>query len=297
MESTAEKHEALLIELHAIRERIDADLREYLRNDQRLLDVLFDSINYTLFSGGKRIRPLFCFMVGDLFGLPRHRLRSLGCALEMIHTASLIMDDLPHMDGSTIRRGKTANHLIYGQDVAALASIGLLTKAYEIVLSDDTIPSEKKNTIVGMLANVVGLSGMVGGQFVDLKFKKQSVDHAILEYIHLHKTASLFVASGTTAAILGDAAPHEIVALETYSQKLGYAFQILDDILDATGSFEDLGKPVQADPGNFVASFGLEKARSLVQENTQAALAAVELFQEKGDTLKLLAHLLLKRKN
>lgn len=297
MEPTADKLEQLLIELHAIRQSIDADLRGYLRNDKKLLDMLFDSINYTLFSGGKRIRPLFCFMVGDLFDLPRHRLRSLGCALEMIHTASLIMDDLPHMDGGKIRRGKTANHLIYGQDVAALASIGLLTKAYEIVLGDDGIPPEKKNTIVGMLANVVGLNGMVGGQFVDLKFKMPSVDHEIFEYIHLHKTAALFVASGTAAAVLGNAAPPEITALETYSQKLGFAFQILDDILDATGTCENLGKPVQADAGNFVALFGLEKARLLVQENTRAALDAAEHFRDKGDTLKLLAQLLLKRHN
>ena len=113
---------------------VDENLKQYLINDEALLNVLLESINYTLFSGGKRIRPLFCFLVGELFDVPQEKLISLACSLEMIHTASLIMDDLPHMDNADKRRGKAANHLIYGQDVAALATFGLLTKAYEIVL-------------------------------------------------------------------------------------------------------------------------------------------------------------------
>ena len=242
--------EEILVYFYETKNLVDAKLEEYMSNSEPLLKGLQESINYTLYSGGKRVRPLFCFIAGELFEVPRERLISLACALEMIHTASLIMDDLPHMDDAKIRRGKPANHLIYGQDVAALASIGLLTKAYEVVLNDPGVPEDKKARVVRKLANVVGINGMVGGQFVDLKFSGKSMEYSTLEYIHTHKTASLFVASGSTAAIIGDATEDEIQALETYAKNLGFAFQVLDDLLDATGNVEDVGKSLNNDAGS-----------------------------------------------
>jgi geranylgeranyl diphosphate synthase type II len=164
---------------------INAELKSFMANEEPLLEGLQESVNYTLFSGGKRIRPLFCIMVGELLNVSREKLISLACSLEMIHTASLIMDDLPHMDDAQVRRGKPANHMVYGQDVAALASIGLLTRAYEVVLNDPILPDDKKTQIVSKLANAVGINGMVGGQFVDLKFSDESMEYSTLEYIHI----------------------------------------------------------------------------------------------------------------
>jgi geranylgeranyl diphosphate synthase type II len=271
-------------------------LEEYTKNDEPLLKVLQESINYSLYSGGKRIRPIFCFFVGDLFGISRVKLTSLACSVEMIHTASLIMDDLPHMDDAAVRRGKPANHIVYGQDVAALATIGLLTRAYEVVLNDPLLPNEKKSKIVGILARSVGINGMVGGQFVDLKNSNSSMEYSTLEYIHNHKTVSLFAASGKTSAIVGDANDDEIKALEEYAMNLGFAFQILDDLLDEKGDAEEVGKTLHKDKGNFISLFGIEKSKELVEEYTNKAIDAIGIFGDKKEKLMLLGQMLLKRK-
>lgn len=276
---------------------IDSKLEQFMANDEPLLTVLQESVNYTLYSGGKRVRPLFCFIVGELFGVPKERLITTACALEMIHTSSLIMDDLPHMDDGKVRRGKPANHMVFGQDVSALASIGLLTRAYEIVLNDPELPDEKKTRVVSRLAHTVGINGLVGGQFVDLKFSNENVDAASLEYIHTHKTASLFITSGVTAAIIGSANDNEISALEVYAKNLGFAFQILDDLLDMEGNAEDVGKSLQKDKGGFVTLYGVEKSKQLVQEYTDKALNATIVFEGKNEKLIALGHMLLKRRS
>ncbi|NLD35614.1 MAG: polyprenyl synthetase family protein [Desulfatiglans sp.] len=275
---------------------IDSKLAEFMENNEPLLNVLQESVNYSLFSGGKRVRPLFCFLVGELFGVPKEKLITTACALEMIHTSSLIMDDLPHMDDGKVRRGKPANHMVFGQDVSALASIGLLTRAYEIVLNDPELPDDKKTKVVSRLARTVGINGLVGGQFVDLKFSNEETDAATLDYIHTYKTASLFASSGVTAAIIGDANDAEISALETYAKNLGFAFQILDDLLDVEGNSEDVGKSLNNDKGGFVTVYGVEKSKHLVQEYTDKALTAIEIFKGKNEKLIVLAHMLLKRK-
>ncbi len=272
-------------------------LVSYSTSTEPLLGILQDSINYSLFSGGKRIRPRFAFATGVLFGVGREKLTTLACALEMIHTASLIMDDLPHMDDAAMRRGKPANHVVYGQDVAALASIGLLTRAYEIILADTILPDEKKTKVVWRLANVVGIDGLVGGQFVDLKFANQSMDCSTLDYIHNHKTAALFVASGSAAAIIGDATTEQIVALEKYASNLGFAFQILDDLLDVTGNEKEVGKSLHKDKGNFVDFYGMEKCKELVEEYTNGAIKAIQMFDGRNEKLIALARMLLKRKS
>jgi geranylgeranyl diphosphate synthase, type II len=283
--------------LYETKKYFEEKLSEYMPGKERLLEKLQESINYSLYSGGKRIRPLFAFIVGDLFGVARERMVSLACALEMIHTASLIMDDLPHMDNAALRRGKPANHVIYGQDVAALASIGLLMRAYEIVVADPGLPADKKALTVGKLAGAVGIDGLVGGQFVDLKYASQSVEYPVLEYIHNHKTASLFVASGTTAAIIGDASREETAAVEEYARNLGFAFQILDDLLDVTGAEEEVGKSLQKDKGSFVTIYGLEKCRQLVEEYTNEAIDSTKVFNNRNGKLVALGRMLLSRKS
>jgi len=277
-------------------EYVNEKLEEYLKNDEPLLEVLYNSINYTLFPGGKRIRPLFCFMVGEIFEVPKEKMTSLACAVEMIHTASLIMDDLPHMDNAEKRRGKPANHLVYGQDVSALATIGLLTKAYEVVLNDEKMSLEARIKVVGRLANTVGIQGMVGGQFVDLEFSNESMKHSTLEYIHNHKTASLFVAAGAAAAIIGGAEQVEIDAVETYARNLGFAFQVLDDLFDSEGNTDELGKPIQIDNGSFAMLYGVDKSKQVIEECTENALDAIKIFKGKTEKLNWLGRMLLSRK-
>jgi len=159
------------------------------------------------------------------------------------------------------------------------------------------LPDDKKTQVVRKLAHVVGIDEMVGGQFVDLKFSGESMEYSTLEYIHAHKTASLFVASGTTAAIIGDAKDDEIDALETYAKNLGFAFQILDDLLDSTGKIEEVGKSLKNDKGNFVALYGVEKSKQLLQEFTNNAIEAIKIFEGKNDKLIALGQILLKRKS
>ncbi len=292
-----DKTDKMKLYLKQIKEYIDSELMRHMSNEEPLLNGLLESINYTLFSGGKRIRPLFCLMAGELFNVPNERLITLACALEMIHTASLIMDDLPHMDGAMIRRGKQANHLVYGQDVATLASIGLLMKAFEVVLNDPRLPDDKKTAVVSNLAKVAGIGGMVGGQFVDLKFSDKSMDYETLEYIHIQKTASLFVTAGKTTAILGNANEDEMYALETYAKNLGFAFQVLDDLMDLQGTVDKVGKKLKKDKGNFAVLYGIKKSKEVVKECTNNAIDAVKIFHGKNDKLIALGQMLLKRKS
>jgi len=289
--------EDIMIYLRETSQYFEKKLSEYMSNGEPLLEKLQESINYSLYSGGKRIRPLFAFIVGDIFGVGKEKMVSLACALEMIHTASLIMDDLPHMDDASMRRGKPANHVVYGQDVAALASIGLLTRAYEIVLSDPQLSTDKKTLIVGKLAHVVGIDGLVGGQFVDLKFSGPSAEYPVLEYIHNHKTASLFVASGATAAIISDASQPEVAALEEYAGNLGFAFQILDDLLDVAGTENEVGKSLRKDKGSFVGFYGVQKCRDLVEEYTNRAISSTKAFDGRNEKLVALGQMLLKRRS
>ena len=283
--------------LHETKRYIDQKLQEYMSIDEPLLKGLQECINYSLFSGGKRIRPIFCFVAGEIFDVRKETLISVACALEMIHTSSLIMDDLPHMDNGRMRRGRPANHLIYGQDVASLASVALLTRAYEVVLNDPELPDDKKRKVVSKFVEVVGINGMVGGQFADLKYMGSSVDYTTLEYIHTHKTASLFVASGEAAAIIGGAPDAEIDAICSFARNLGFAFQISDDLLDATGSETETGKSVNSDKGNFITLLGISKSKELMEKYTQDSMDAARLFDGRNQKLLAIGQMLLGRRS
>ncbi len=283
----------ILAFLNESKNLVETKLRKYLENGEPLLNILHESVEYSLYSGGKRIRPVFCFLVGDLFGVGREKLTSIACAVEMIHTASLSMDDLPHMDGAKMRRGKPANHVVYGQDVAALASIGLLTRAYEIVLNDPLLPDSRKSQVVGELAKTVGINGMVGGQFVDLKFSRENMEYPTLEYIHNHKTASLFVATGMSAAIVSGAKDREKDAIERYARCLGFAFQVMDDLIDMSSTEEVAGKDLKKDKGNFVKVFGEKRSYEIIQEYAQKAGEALSIFAGKEENLLFLRDLIL----
>jgi geranylgeranyl diphosphate synthase, type II len=274
---------------------LEHKLHDYLKNDEQLLRPLFDSINHSLFSGGKRIRPIFCFAVGEIFDLNKEELASVGCALEMVHTATLILDDLPCMDDAKLRRGKAANHIVYGEDTAILASFGLLMKAYEIVADGDHLADDKKVRIIKEIAKATGANQLIGGQFADLEYSNKQIDYAILEFIHSRKTASLFIASGKTAAIVGNADETQLSAIEEFFKNIGFAFQVLDDLLDFKGKTEKIGKTAQNDSGNFVIIYGEKKSKQIIQESTNKAIEAIKIFKGKNHKLIALAEMLNKR--
>ncbi len=280
--------------LQDIKVIVDAEINKALQHDVTLTDGLYKAAEYSA-AGGKRVRAVFTLLVGRLFDVPEEKLYKTAAAVEMIHAASLIMDDLPYMDDSQLRRGKPANHVVFGQDVALCASIAMLSRALELVLNDDSLNMEQRNYAASVLTRAFGFEGLAAGQFVDLKLKTKNVDYTIIEFINAKKTAALFSASGEAAASIGgaDKARHE--AIITYSENIGFAFQIIDDILDASGAKSVVGKDTSHDKMNFVMLVGREKAYEEAKKHTEIALKALDVFGEKNNELKALSSFLLNR--
>lgn len=276
---------------------IDQSLKAQFVVGEESLAQIGASINHTLLSGGKRLRPILCFLIGELFGVSIEKLETSSCAIEMIHAASLIIDDLPSMDNESVRRGQPANHLVFGEDVAIIASFCLLAKAFEIVAKDHLIESKKKNSIIATLACTVGINGMAGGQFVDLRCPSDKMDHQMLNFIHQRKTETLFTAAGKIAAIIGNASKSEMDAVVAYTRNLGKAFQLRDDIIDyvAVGLEHDAGKKPE-EKSNFVkvsGASGIEKAQNRIKTFELKAKKALVGFGDTASKLEMLIDVLL----
>jgi geranylgeranyl diphosphate synthase type II len=289
--------EQFIQELGELKNFVNSQLSAHFQEHGSVLQGLNDSMKYSLFSNGKRLRPIFCLLVGDVFEVNKEKLISTACALEMIHTSSLILDDLPYMDNANIRRGKSANHVIYGHDTAILASVALLMKALKIIASDSLLAEDIKNELLMNFTCVVGTEGMTGGQFADLRNKNAQFTEENLDYIHTHKTASLFILAGLSAAIIANASLDEKNAIKNYALNLGFAFQVLDDILDTIGKEDETGKSGKRDKINFVKIYGSEKSAKLVDEYTQKAQVAIEIFKGRNSKLNQLAKILLNRRS
>lgn len=280
--------------LQDIKATADRDIEAVLQNDSGLIDGLIKSASYSV-AGGKRIRAVFTHLVGQLFDVKAEKLHKAAAAVEMIHAASLIMDDLPYMDDSQLRRGKPANHVVFGQDVALCASIALLSEATALVLDDDSLTIEEQNKVTRVLTESYGFSGLAAGQYVDLKLKRKNVDYSIIEFINAKKTAALFVAAGKTGAMIGNATEAQTAAIVQFSENLGFAFQIIDDILDVEGDSKVIGKDTDHDKMNFVMLVGRDEAERKAAEYSQRALDALNIFGDKADALRALSEFLLKR--
>lgn len=287
---------------------IEEKLKVYLpQGDERnslLEKVLIDSMEYSLKAGGKRIRPTLVLMFTKACNGDINSSLPFACGIEMIHTYSLIHDDLPCMDDDDLRRGKPSNHKLYGEDIALLAGDALLTNAFSTVLSEEAVSlvgSEKAVKCGKVLADLSGMTGMVGGQVIDLKSEGKKVPVDVIHRMHLKKTSALIKASCIMGAIVGSNNDDDIEKAGEYGENLGLAFQIMDDILDVTSSEEQLGKPIGSDAENekstFVTLLGLKKCYSLVEEYTNKAISALQGF--KGDTteLKNIALKMSERKN
>ena len=254
---------------------------------------LIDSMSYSVEAGGKRIRPLLLLATLQTFNIhPKHGLQ-VAAALEMVHTYSLIHDDLPSMDDDDFRRGMPTNHIKFGEALAILAGDGLLTYSFQLIAESDDLTSEQKVKLVGLFAKCAGPEGMVGGQVADIEAENRQLTIEELQYIHKNKTGKLLRFAAIAGAIIANATDEEIELIEEYAYHLGIAFQIRDDILDIVGDEEQLGKPVGSDTNNekstYPALLTLSGAEKALSEHILYAKDAVSKLGKNGSLLKQLA--------
>ena len=263
-------------------------------------ETLEKAMEYSLMAGGKRLRPVLLMAAADAVGKDGAAFLTTGCAIEMIHTYSLIHDDLPAMDNDDYRRGKPTNHKVFGDGIAVLAGDALLTLAFEVMLRQEGAAPETLVTVVSEMSRAAGPYGMVGGQVLDLEGEGRRLDLAALRKIHMGKTGALFCAAIRSGAILAGAKEEELAALTLYAERFGLAFQITDDILDVTGDEAAIGKPVGSDVRNEKATYvtltSLEEAKKLAEDAVNEAVAALDIFGERAAFLRDLALFLLGRK-
>jgi geranylgeranyl diphosphate synthase, type II len=293
----------------------DAALERLLPPSSQYPTSIHQAMRHSVFAGGKRLRPILCMEAGRLVAqknnpaqLPPsaawvespHALADLGAALEMLHTYSLIHDDLPALDNDDLRRGRPTCHKAFGEAIAILAGDALQTLAYE-VLSQISCPADARVDIIREIAHATGtIDGMIGGQVVDLEAEHKKPDLATLEYIHRSKTAALITVSVVTGGLYADATSTDIAHLRTYGQSIGLAFQIVDDVLDVTQTSEQLGKTAgkdqAAEKATYPALFGIDESLRKADALVTKACDALNEFGPAASTLKDLAHFLVERK-
>jgi len=277
---------------------INTQLLSYLNCEKGHNGTLIESMKYSLFAGGKRLRPVLALSSYNLFGNDIGEILPYACALEMIHTYSLIHDDLPSMDNDNYRRGKLTNHKVYGEGIAILAGDGLLNYSFEIMLENAFKQKELYLHVrsIKEIANAAGINGMIAGQVADLESENKIIDKKILEYIHLNKTAALITASLKIGAIIGKASEADIECMKQIGLNLGLAFQIKDDILDIMGDENKLGKNIGSDidkhKSTYPTLFGLEASVAYVRELTENANSLLSRYGDRsGFLLELSNHL------
>jgi geranylgeranyl diphosphate synthase, type II len=292
------------------------DLSTYLVEQKKAIEVALDSalpviypekiyeaMRYSLLAGGKRLRPILCLASCELVGGTAAMAIPTACALEMIHTMSLIHDDLPAMDNDDYRRGKLTNHKVYGEDIAILAGDGLLTYAFEFIATQtQNVPPQQVLQTIAHLARASGAAGLVGGQVVDLESEgKTDVSLETLNYIHAHKTGALLEACVVCGGILGGASAADLQRLSRFAKNIGLAFQIIDDILDITATQEELGKTagkdVQAGKVTYPSLWGIEESRRQAKELVADAKAQLAVFGSKAQPLLGIADFITSRSN
>ncbi|MEO0540456.1 MAG: geranylgeranyl diphosphate synthase CrtE [Cyanobacteria bacterium P01_A01_bin.105] len=258
-------------------------------------EQIYEAMRYSLLAGGKRLRPILCLATCELAGGDPTLAMHTACALEMVHTMSLIHDDLPSMDNDDYRRGRLTNHKVYGEDVAILAGDALLAYAFEfIVAHTQTVPAPRVLQVIQRLGRAVGAAGLVGGQIVDLASEGQpDVSLETLNFIHRHKTAALLEVSVVSGALLAGASDDKLARLTRYAQNIGLAFQIVDDVLDITSTQAELGKSIGKDEAAQKATYpsllGLEESQQRAEQLIQSAKSELDSFGEARQPLLALA--------
>lgn len=302
-----------------MQKRIDLNLQKYLERRRSMVDralkrwipgenefprEVHEAMRYSLFAGGKRIRPILALAAAEAVGGRAVDVLPAACSLELIHTYSLIHDDLPAMDNDDLRRGKPTSHKIFGEALAILAGDALLTEAFHLLTRADlmkNVSPRRRLQATCQIAQAAGSLGMVGGQVMDILSAGKEMERPLLEYIHSHKTGALIAASVCAGAIAGGAAARQYKALNGYGEKLGLAFQIIDDLLDVQGEAGKLGKAVRKDhiqkKATYPALLGISSSHRLAESLVEEALACIESFNQRANPLREIAQFILKRTN
>lgn len=285
----------------------DQDLQLVDATIERLLPAastppasIHDAMRYSVFAGGKRIRPILCLEAARIFSPEMTPVLYPACAIEFIHTYSLIHDDLPALDNDDLRRGKPTCHKKFGEAIAILAGDALLTLAFETIGATPVEPELRVKILTEIAASAGTVNGMVGGQVADLEAERRSVSPEALEYIHRSKTAALIRASVTAGGICAGAESEDIARLRHFGETVGWAFQVMDDILDVEQSSAALGKTAGKDvaqqKATYPSVFGLERSHQIANDLSSRAIAAIEPYGERASRLRQIAHFLLHRR-
>jgi len=277
--------------------QVEATLRRLVAEGQA--PAVEAAIESSLFAPAKRLRPILSLLVADILGGDPEAVLPAGCAVEMVHTASLILDDLPSMDDAKMRRGRPTCHVLHGEAGAILAAFALINRAFEILAEGwpGRPDAMGRAAIARELARAVGTDGMIAGQSKDLLMTDKTIDFSTLEFIHSRKTGALFMASAEIGAIATRARPAEVAAVVTYAKNLGLAFQVVDDLIDVVGGAaagKDVGKDLKKT--TFVSFSGVEGAGALAQELITASIAALEPFGPRAQPLRELARYVVTRR-
>jgi geranylgeranyl diphosphate synthase, type II len=279
---------------------VDAQLERLLPSDSMKPPSIHQAMRYSVFAGGKRIRPILCIEAAHIFEADATAALYPGCAIEFIHTYSLIHDDLPALDNDDLRRGKPTSHKKFGEATAILAGDGLLTLAFETVAAAP-VSSELRVAMVAEIAAAAGtVNGMVGGQVADLESEGKKVGPDTLEYIHRSKTAALIRASVTSGALCAGVSADDVARLRRFGETIGWAFQVTDDILDVEESSAALGKTAGKDvaqqKATYPAVFGLERSHEIAEELSAKAIAELQVYGARADNLRTIAEYLVVRR-
>jgi geranylgeranyl diphosphate synthase type II len=292
-------------------------IEEYLKNKRSLVDnaledcipepaglagEVIESMRYSLFAGGKRLRPILCIAGAEAVGGSAHDVLDIACAMELIHSYSLIHDDLPAMDDDDFRRGKPTNHKVFGEAVAVLAGDGLLTLAFNLMARFGLEKGVEKDAllrVIDLIASAAGCKGMVGGQLVDIRCEGKDPDPAVVEYIHRHKTGALIAASVTSGTILAGGTQEEIRSVNRYGQEIGLAFQIADDILNVEGDEDILGKGTGRDRERGKMTYplvhGVSEAKQIQKQLIGQAIGFLDAFDDRAEPLREIARYIITR--
>jgi geranylgeranyl diphosphate synthase, type II len=283
---------------------VDEALARYLPGEEHYPPAIFQAMRYSVFAGGKRVRPILAIAAAEALGGTAADVLPLACALECIHTYSLIHDDLPALDNDDYRRGRLTNHKVFGEANAILAGDALLTFAFELMGDArhwQSFVPERVVQVMYEVAYAIGTFGMIGGQVVDLQMEGQDIDLPKLQYIHAHKTGALIRTSVRSGAILGGGSPAAVEALTHYGTHIGLAFQIMDDILDVRGDEQLMGKALRKDDERRKATYprlvGLAESEMRAQAAVAAGIAALDTIGERGAVLRDLAQFIIARES
>ncbi len=276
-------------------------LNEYMPKVEGYQKTILDSMNYSLKAGGKRLRPILTLEACKLVGGNEKDAYPFAVAIEMIHTYSLIHDDLPALDNDDLRRGRKTNHKVYGEAMAILAGDGLLNYAYEIMLRESLSKGEPEKYLkaINEIAKASGIYGMIGGQVVDIESEGKSIDMEKLDFIHMNKTAAIIIGCMRAGAIIGGASEEELENVTKYAKNIGLSFQIVDDILDIVGDEAKLGKKVGSDIDNEKSTYpsliGLEKSKETANKLIAEAKMSIDYINKDSEFLNNLADYIVDR--